>query len=308
MIVVVSAAGNEAINNDLAPTGSYPCKFSQANLICVAALDQNYALAQFSNFGPNSVDVGAPGTNILSTVNGTWNRITDGFNAGWTTSEGWTHQLLTHLGSPIDALTNPTTYPSGSYADNADQRAYKTFDLSGKAAGVLTFSLQHALQTGDVLNVNYKSAGGDPFVSGVALDTFLGTSPGGVIGPFSYDIAGCVSATCAVGFQLSSNASGVAQGVAILRFSIDSLQLNEFSYGFAAGTSMATPYVAGLAAMLRAYNPRYTYVDVVNAITNAGKPVPALASTTTTGKAIDVMNSLAYINPPTGIRKTTGGT
>ena len=311
-VVVVSAAGNEGINNDLAPTGSYPCKFSQANLICVAALDQNYALAQFSNFGPNSVDVGAPGTNILSTVNGTWSTISDRFNAGgllnWMTSGGWTYQLLTHLGNPVDALTNPTTYPSGSYADNADQRVYKTFDLSSKAAGVLTFSLQHALQTGDALNVNYKSTGGDPFVSGVPLDTFSGTSPGGVIGPFSYDISGCVTATCAVGFQLSSNASDVAQGVAILFFSIDTLQLNNSSYAFAAGTSMATPHVSGLAAMLRAYNPRYTYVDVVNAITNAGRPVPALASTTTTGKAIDVMNSLAHINPPTGVRKIAGGT
>lgn len=305
-VVVVSAAGNEGINNDLAPTGSYPCKFSQANLICVAALDQSYALAQFSNFGPNSVDVGAPGTNILSTVNGTWSTISDRFNAGWTTSEGWTHQLLT--GTEVDALTNPTTYPSGSYANNADQRVYKTFDLSGKDAGVLTFSLQHALQTGDVLNVNYKSTGGDPFASGVPLDTFSGTSPGGVIGPFSYDISGCVTATCAIGFQLSSNASDVAQGVAILFFSIDTLQLNNFSYAFAAGTSMATPHVSGLAAMLRAYNPRYTYADVVNAITNAGRPVPALASTTTTGKAIDVMNSLAHINPPTGVRKIAGGT
>ncbi len=66
-VVVIVAAGNEANNNDVSGAARYPCNFSQANLVCVAALDQNYALASFSNWGATSVDVGAPGTNILST-------------------------------------------------------------------------------------------------------------------------------------------------------------------------------------------------------------------------------------------------
>jgi hypothetical protein len=53
--------------------------------------------------------------------------------------------------------------------------------------------------------------------------------------------------------------------------------------------------------MLRAFNPQFTFTDTVNAIKNAGKPIPALAGKTTSGKAIDVMSSLAYINPPTGL-------
>ena len=67
---------------------------------------------------------------------------------------------------------------------------------------------------------------------------------------------------------------------------------------------MASPEVAGLATMLRAYNPQYTYSDVVNSIKQRGRAVAALAGKTTTGKAIDVMSSLAYINPPTGLTAT----
>jgi len=83
--------------------------------------------------------------------------------------------------------------------------------------------------------------------------------------------------------------------------SIQTLTLNATSYNTISGTSMATPEVAGLAVVLRAYNPQYTYTDTVNAVKNGGRSVVALAGKTTTGKAVDVMSSLAYIKPPTGL-------
>jgi subtilisin family serine protease len=107
-----------------------------------------------------------------------------------------------------------------------------------------------------------------------------------------------------VGFQLLTDASGTGQGAGILLFRIDTLQLNNIGYNTINGTSMATPEVAGLAAMLRAYNPQYTCADTVSAIRNGGRSVPALAGKTTTGKAVDVMSSLSYINPPTGLKAT----
>ena len=64
----VVSAGNDATDNDAAP--QYPCNVTTANLICVAASTQSDGLASFSNYGTNSVDVAAPGTNILSTVPG----------------------------------------------------------------------------------------------------------------------------------------------------------------------------------------------------------------------------------------------
>jgi subtilisin family serine protease len=302
-VVVVVAAGNEANNNDVSAV--YPCSFTQPNLICVAALDQNYALATFSNWGATSVDVGAPGTNILSTWAGAETTITDHFNTGgtlnWTTTGGgWAYSVLTVSGNPVDVLVNPATFPAGTYANSADNRVYKTFNLSGFNRATLSFRTQFAVLPGDSFNLNYRSSGGDPFAGGIQLDGGSGTT-GGFIVPFSFDLSPCISATCSVGFQLVTDASGTDLGVGLDGFTIQTLQLNTTTYNTIAGTSMATPEVAGLATMLRAYNPQYTYADTVNAIKNGGRSVVALAGKTTTGKAVDVMSSLAYINPPTGL-------
>jgi subtilisin family serine protease len=70
-IVVIAAAGNGGQdqigdNNDLAPF--YPANFSLTldNVVAVAATDSANRLSSFSNFGRESVDVAAPGEDILS--------------------------------------------------------------------------------------------------------------------------------------------------------------------------------------------------------------------------------------------------
>ena len=73
-IIVVSAAGNEGKNNDQEAqvlSGSiYPCSFSHAvnNIICVANTDAKDRLGETSNYGAQTVHLGAPGTKIWSTV------------------------------------------------------------------------------------------------------------------------------------------------------------------------------------------------------------------------------------------------
>ncbi|MEY4118894.1 MAG: hypothetical protein RLZZ116_2222 [Planctomycetota bacterium] len=61
----VASAGNNAANSDSLP--SYPAAYNLDNIISVAATDNNDARATFSNYGPASVDLGAPGVNVLST-------------------------------------------------------------------------------------------------------------------------------------------------------------------------------------------------------------------------------------------------
>lgn len=71
----VAAAGNRGLNVESNP--AYPCSYSLDNIICVAATDYFDRKASFSNYGSVSVDVGAPGDNIYSTLPGSYG-IKDG--------------------------------------------------------------------------------------------------------------------------------------------------------------------------------------------------------------------------------------
>lgn len=66
-IVFVAAAGNESVNNDTTP--SYPANYSLDNIVSVAALNSFDTLESYSNYGAATVDVGAPGGNIISCGN-----------------------------------------------------------------------------------------------------------------------------------------------------------------------------------------------------------------------------------------------
>jgi subtilisin family serine protease len=77
----VFAAGNGGSdqigdNNDSSPI--YPCNYTSANIVCVAATTRGDALASFSNYGLSSVDLAAPGVNILSTKPGGFYQFADG--------------------------------------------------------------------------------------------------------------------------------------------------------------------------------------------------------------------------------------
>jgi subtilisin family serine protease len=65
-VVFVTAAGNDGTDNDVIP--SYPASYLEPNEISVAAIDQNGNLASFSNYGASTVNLAAPGVNIVSDV------------------------------------------------------------------------------------------------------------------------------------------------------------------------------------------------------------------------------------------------
>jgi subtilisin family serine protease len=65
-LLFVAAAGNQASSNDVLPF--YPASYPLSNIISVAATTSSDTLASFSNYGATSVQLGAPGENILSTL------------------------------------------------------------------------------------------------------------------------------------------------------------------------------------------------------------------------------------------------
>jgi subtilisin family serine protease len=72
-ILFIAAAGNggsDGVGDDNDAKPHYPSSYSNSNIIAVASITQSGAKSSFSNYGQASVDLGAPGSGIYSTLPG----------------------------------------------------------------------------------------------------------------------------------------------------------------------------------------------------------------------------------------------
>lgn len=128
-ILFVAAAGNGGgdgvgDNNDATP--SYPASYNNANIIAVASITSSGAKSGFSNYGATSVDLGAPGSGIYSTLPGRRNTSTYGSYSG-------TSMATPHVtgGVALYAATHPGS--SGATIKNAIlSSAVPTASLAGR--------------------------------------------------------------------------------------------------------------------------------------------------------------------------------
>jgi subtilisin family serine protease len=311
-IAVIAAAGNEASDNDKAIV--YPCNFSKDfdNVVCVAGLDQKYALYNKTNYGLTTVNVGAPATNILSTWAGTtvWNVADLTSSSGWTSTStaggGWTFSTYrSQWGTDDGCLVDPSTFPVGQYRKGTDDRAYRTFAVGAANVAVLKFGAEYEIGALDSFKVGFQQGASvvDPFAgAGTVRVPVPPRSSGGAMAQLEFDVTACQNSNCSVGFQLQSASTGdAAKGVRIADLYISTLSRNSTSYNTITGTSMATPAVAGVVALILAYNPLYTYLDAVTVIKESGRALDVLKGKTTTGRAVDAAAALAFILPPTGV-------
>jgi subtilisin family serine protease len=70
-ILFIAAAGNggwDGIGDDNDRTPHYPSSYNNLNIIAVASITSTGAKSGFSNYGKTSVDIGAPGSGIWSTL------------------------------------------------------------------------------------------------------------------------------------------------------------------------------------------------------------------------------------------------
>ncbi|HEV2981181.1 MAG TPA: S8 family peptidase [Solirubrobacteraceae bacterium] len=67
-ILFVTAAGNTHEDNDLEASRRYPCDYDRPSELCVTATNNTDHLAPWANWGPNTVQLAAPGEAIYSTL------------------------------------------------------------------------------------------------------------------------------------------------------------------------------------------------------------------------------------------------
>ena len=66
-ILFIAAAGNSTYDCDTS-TACYPAEYASANVLTVASITSTGAISSFSNYGATTIDIGAPGSGIWSTV------------------------------------------------------------------------------------------------------------------------------------------------------------------------------------------------------------------------------------------------
>ena len=303
-VLVVVAAGNDGYDLGLTGQTTYPCQYNLDNIACIAALDQKYQLATFSNWGAGYVHAGAPGVNIRSTFYASVTVFKDNFTSGWIgeSAGGWMGTTCDLGGGAEYIMVNPDTWCSwGQYSNSVNQTVYKNFALSGFNKIVLSYYAYIDTEPGkDYFSVYYKTGGGDPSSGGTLVGSLSGISDN-YFYLKEYDISGCNTAACTVGFNLTTNATNRYYGIGIIDFRIDGITTSISGYAVENGTSMATPAATGTAAMVWAYNPSFTYMDVKNAVISGGDAVASLSGKSVTGKAVDARGALIYINAPTGV-------
>ena len=142
--IFVAAAGNDSGNNDSNPT--YPASYDLDNIISVAATDNRDVLASFSNFGPASVDLSAPGVNIASSY---WDPETTADDYWWSSG---TSMAAPHVAGIVALVQSVQQAESSSACISAE---------TGKKIGVVerllrsvrpVASLAPYLATGGVIN------------------------------------------------------------------------------------------------------------------------------------------------------------
>ncbi len=304
--VIVCAAGNIGSDNDATPF--YPAGYDSPNIISVAATDNNDNLAYFSNYGAETVDIGAPGVSIYSTVpvfsygnsitvfNGEdfdadfgelplsgWNR--GGTNSTWTITNG----------TGYEATNSLEDSPGGNYADNtASWAGYMTPITSVKDnIYTLTFKWKGDLENNyDYLDINYSEDG----INWDWIDYRTGTTDGIFISDSSTSFTDTAEIldTFYFGFGLSSDYSNSDDGVYLdnIELKRTPIYIDDYSYRNISGTSAAAPHVAGVAGLLKAFKPELTNLEIINAILSSADPKDSLAGKVSSDGRVNAYNAL----------------
>ena len=300
----VVAAGNEETNNDKVP--SYPCNYDLPNVLCVAAIDSRAKIPQFSNYGRKSVDVGAPGVAIESTVPNISHPLDVDFAKGiggfdqkpypWKFEDRGV-PVLTFDGRDGD-VPSPVAEASATLRDPVDLSGQRfcridlgafQFENIFELGGNQSFSIEYRVDGGPAKQVpNAEITAGD-----------LENVPEGA--PLAFPLAEIEGAS-EVEFALVFKANGTLTPLPLIVISKMKVECvapmpPAGSYKAISGTSMASPHVAGVAGLVKSVAPKAGPEKLKKIIMRSVVPTKSLKGKTVTGGRVSAARAVRFIRP-----------
>jgi subtilisin family serine protease/putative cell wall-binding protein len=302
------AAGNNGKDND-GPSPHYPSSYDLDNILAVGASDGNDTRASFSNFGATTVDVFAPGVDILSTVPGEVAYTLDSmvWSDDFTDYAGWD---LNNYGTRDWALDN-TSYvsspKSSSFLDYGnDEVAYTDWttgiDVSSGELAVLRFDAWYDTEPDwDFLDVWYSPDGGTSwnYSAGFSGDSggwdnnvevVLSDQASGItqlLPSFGFWSDGSVNSDSGfVGARVDDPEIWTAHATGAVDYSA--------AYEFYNGTSMATPHVAGIAGLVMSVSTGLTVAELKTLLMDSVDAKLALTDSCVSGGRVNAYRALRF--------------
>ena len=272
-IVLCAAAGNDAFNNDSTP--SYPASYTTSNIISVASIDNKNLISSFSNYGATSVDIGAPGSDILST-----RPLVD-----VTTTAAVAVNSVNYVTAPLtfSGITGPAGLTKSIYNCGYGYPADFPPAVRGNIALIQRGSSTATSFTFASKVTNAMKAGA---VAAVIYDNTAGTATGS---PWTLGTSGAwipaLRITQASGTSILANALPASTTLTVNRDP-------SLAYQSLSGTSMATPHVTAAVAFAAMNFPTETMSQRIARILGHVTPLPALAGKTTTGGSLSLLKIL----------------
>ena len=328
----VFAAGNDGrtLNKNTNATNAYPCEYHRPsphgvgakNIVCVGASNMNDGMPNFSNRGKSAVHLAAPGVNIYSSWP-EWSPVfTDDLEAGFT---NWAEGLGQSF--PSTASTGPwqrtselsnlgsfsmTDSPAGNYLNNRNYtiRNSATLNLAGGTGCAVDYALELRMRdinpsTGQVFDwfaIERATGPGGPWTE---ISFYFGNSGGSFVNLVDDLSALDGNANAYFRFLVHSDSSLRDDGAHVDDVLVKCLTPGGEDYAEHDGTSMATPHVAGVAALLLAEKPAMSPAKLKNAILKGVDKRSGLSDRVSTGGRLNANRSLAIamddIDPDTTI-------
>lgn len=333
----IAAAGNNFGDNDADEAFShhYPSDYDLENIISVASTNQDDLLSYFSSYGLISVDVGAPGQNIYSTILNTTVIEDIVFNENF---EGVTPPNIPNGWVAGGVQNNWGTYnfDRGFFAGNVLYGDVVNFPYAQTANTTMSLPPIQLNKYGyDGVTMDFWATcdteySTDDWTDYMALEVSTDGKPNEILrwdeevldllnGEYPlnsehgsvyhfenvYISTSPRSGDTNIKFRWIANGNTDTGGgdgcmiedVKIIHTTYELGDGSNEEYDYLNGTSMAAPHVVGLAALLWGYQPALSSAEVKNAILENGDPLSALDGKTVTGKRINVEKTLQAVAP-----------